>query len=87
MSDAQDTPAPRRSRARHPRWGGSVEGPNAFTLLTLLFVALKLTGHIGWSWWWVLSPVWIIASVVAVPVAAVFLARAFAGKKRKTRPG
>jgi hypothetical protein len=24
--------------------------------LTLLFVALKLTGFITWSWWWVLSP-------------------------------
>jgi hypothetical protein len=28
-------------------------------LLTVLFVALKLTGHIDWSWWWVLSPLWI----------------------------
>lgn len=25
-------------------------------LLTILFIALKLTGHITWSWWWVLSP-------------------------------
>lgn len=28
-------------------------------LLTLLFIGLKLTGHISWSWWWVLSPMWI----------------------------
>lgn len=28
-------------------------------LLTILFIGLKLTGHIGWSWWWVLSPIWI----------------------------
>lgn len=27
-------------------------------MLTLLFVALKLTGYIQWSWWWVLSPIW-----------------------------
>lgn len=33
-------------------------------LLTILFIGLKLTGHIAWSWWWVLSPVWISASVV-----------------------
>ena len=26
--------------------------------LTLLFVGLKLTGNIGWSWVWVLSPLW-----------------------------
>ena len=28
-------------------------------LLTLLFIGAKLTGHIAWSWWWVLSPLWI----------------------------
>ena len=29
------------------------------TLLTVLFVGLKLTNCINWSWWWVLSPLWI----------------------------
>ena len=24
--------------------------------LTLLFIGLKLTGYIDWSWWWVASP-------------------------------
>lgn len=28
-------------------------------LLTILFIGLKLTGHITWSWIWVLSPLWI----------------------------
>jgi hypothetical protein len=28
-------------------------------MLGLLFIGLKLTGHIAWSWWWVLSPFWI----------------------------
>jgi hypothetical protein len=32
-------------------------------LLTLLFVALKLTGYIDWSWWWVLAPTWIFVAV------------------------
>lgn len=32
--------------------------------LTILFVALKLTGYITWSWWWVLSPLWISALAV-----------------------
>lgn len=27
--------------------------------LTILFVALKLTGHINWPWLWVLAPTWI----------------------------
>lgn len=33
-------------------------------LLTILFVALKLTGYIAWSWWWVLSPVLISAGII-----------------------
>ena len=28
-------------------------------LLAVLFIGLKLTGHIDWSWLWVLSPLWI----------------------------
>ncbi len=28
-------------------------------LLTILFVALKLTHYIDWSWWWVLAPTWL----------------------------
>lgn len=28
-------------------------------LLTITFIVLKLTGVITWSWWWVLSPIWI----------------------------
>ena len=35
-------------------------------LLTLLLIALKLTGDITWSWLWVLAPIWIsvLGSVV-----------------------
>ena len=35
-------------------------------LLTILFTALKLTGFIAWSWWWVLSPLWISFLVLVV---------------------
>ena len=28
------------------------------SLLLVLFVGLKLAGIISWSWWWVLSPIW-----------------------------
>ena len=34
-------------------------------LLTVLFIGLKLTGYIDWSWWWVLSPLW-ISTILAV---------------------
>jgi hypothetical protein len=29
------------------------------TVLFLVFLVLKLTGTIDWSWWWVTSPLWI----------------------------
>lgn len=35
------------------------KGPGFASLLTILFVALKLTGFISWPWLWVLSPLWI----------------------------
>ena len=28
------------------------------SLLLVLFVGLKVAGVISWSWWWVLSPIW-----------------------------
>jgi hypothetical protein len=33
-------------------------------LLTIVFITLKLLGKITWSWWWVLSPLWIGFAVV-----------------------
>ena len=32
--------------------------------LTILFVILKLTNIIEWSWWWILSPLWIPYSIL-----------------------
>lgn len=35
-------------------------------VLTIIFIGLKLTGHILWSWWWVFSPVWITLAICLV---------------------
>lgn len=40
-------------------------------LLTVAFIVLKLCGVIAWSWWWVLSPVWISAAIVAIIMVIV----------------
>lgn len=37
-------------------------------LLTIVFIVLKLLGKIDWSWWWVLSPIWISILIVIVIV-------------------
>ena len=42
------------------------------TLLAILFIGLKLTGYIDWSWWWVLSPIWIPLVIVLVIFAIAF---------------
>lgn len=39
-------------------------------LLTILFIGLKLTGNITWSWLWVLSPIWICTIIVLVLLGA-----------------
>jgi FtsH-binding integral membrane protein len=35
----------------------NIGGIGFFGLLTIVFIVLKLTGYIAWSWFWVLSPI------------------------------
>ena len=42
-------------------------GGTSFTgLLFLVFLTLKLTNVINWSWWWVTAPLWIPVSIALV---------------------
>ena len=41
-------------------------GLTFFDALCLIFITLKLTHVINWSWWWVLSPIWICILIVIV---------------------
>lgn len=50
---------------------------NGFIAVVLL-ILLKLMGEIDWSWWWVLSPLW-IGAIVGV-IAFIAVAIAVAGK-------
>jgi hypothetical protein len=34
--------------------------------LFLLFLGLKLTGYITWSWWWVTAPLWIPFGILII---------------------
>jgi len=40
-------------------------------LLTIAFIVLKLTHVIAWSWWWVVSPLWIGAGLALVIVGLI----------------
>ena len=46
-------------------------GIGFFSLLGILFITLKLTGIIAWSWWWVTAPLWGPVTVL-VGLAFVF---------------
>ena len=52
---------------------GSSSGIGFGGMLTILFVGLKLTGVIEWSWWWVLSPIWISFAVAVLIVGLYFV--------------
>lgn len=45
------------------------------SLLFVVFLVLKLTGYIAWSWWWVTAPLWIGVAVLSV----ILIAATFAG--------
>ena len=42
------------------------------SVLTIVFIVLKLLGVIKWSWIWALSPIW-ISAVIVVAVFSVIL--------------
>jgi uncharacterized integral membrane protein len=44
------------------------------TVLFLIFLVLKLTNVISWSWWWVFSPIWIPLILVLIGCAMIGLA-------------
>ena len=56
----------------------NIHAPSGFSLcllMTVSFVVLKLCSVIEWSWWWVLSPLWIPWAVVfGIVFAVLFLA-------------
>ena len=52
---------------------GSNGGIGFVWILTIVFIVLKLTDVIDWSWWWVLSPLWIpFAAMLAVLLVCIF---------------
>lgn len=80
-------------KRRSPRGCGSF-----LFFLLFIFVILKVAGAVDWSWWWVISPIWLplavaltVLTVMALMgvgvykvVAAVLRRQDFAGTKRRT---
>lgn len=51
----------------------SSKGIGFVGLLTIAFIVLKLLGVINWSWWWVVSPVWISIGLVILILLFAFV--------------
>ena len=57
-------------------------GIGFFGLLTIVFITLKLTDHIDWSWWWVLAPLWMPILLIIVIFVLILSA---GGRVKRTK--
>lgn len=48
-------------------------GIGATGVLAIVFIVLKLVGVINWSWFWVLSPLWISIVLYLIIIVILFL--------------
>lgn len=53
-------------------------GIGVLGLLGIVFITLKLTGYISWSWWWVTLPFWgwipatLVFLIIGLPLYLLF---------------
>ncbi len=66
------------SNSRSSTSGGGI---GFFSILTIVFIILKLLGKIDWSWWWVLAPSWIplALAILILIIIAIFFPSIFKG--------
>lgn len=56
-------------------------GMGFLSVLTLIFIVLKCTDNIDWSWWWVLAPTWIPVALFVVVAIFFFVIHIWTTKK------
>ena len=52
-------------------------GFTGFLTVAFVFIVLKLTKVIDWSWWWVLSPIWVSVILLVLIVIALVCFRKY----------
>jgi phosphoglycerol transferase MdoB-like AlkP superfamily enzyme len=65
-------------RAIRPEDRNAGCGMSGYIVLITAFVVLKLTHVIDWSWWWVLTPLWVMFALMLV-IMAVYATLLLAG--------
>jgi hypothetical protein len=74
---SQPNPAPAAAAA-------TVGGTSFGSLLFLVFLVLRLTGVITWSWWWVTAPLWIpFMTVNVIFIVLIITAITVTGRGRR----
>lgn len=80
-------------RFDEPRVTVTPNGIGFLGLLALLFIALRLTGVIQWSWFWVLAPIWgpvafglVVVITLAVAFGGAMLLGGMIPRRRASRP-
>ena len=48
-------------------------GMGVVSVLTLIFIVMKLSGTIDWSWIWVLCPVWVSVLFIVIVFAVIMV--------------
>ena len=56
---------------------GESQGFEFPVVLTIVFIVLKLTHTIDWSWWWVFSPEWIVLGFAGIMFMIVWIIMAY----------
>ena len=59
----------------------STSGCGLSSILTIIFVVLKLVGTIDWSWWWVLSPILIDVGFTLIILMGIAIYETYKEKK------
>ena len=59
----------------------SSSGLGLGSVLFIVFLILKLTGNINWSWWWVTSPLWIPITLGVIMVGIMGFAITWINRK------
>lgn len=54
-------------------------------LLFTVFLVLKLTGVIAWSWWWVTAPLWAGLAIALAVMVVLFFVAALAAARKQSR--
>ena len=63
----------RESKETHT--GTTRGGLDFASALAILLIGLKLCGVIDWSWWWILSPIWIPLGLALLILSVLFIPR------------